>query len=299
MRNVDFFVVGAAKSGTTALYQTLKSADAIGLPKVKEPNHFNTGSSNVPGKGPGDNYATEAIRDPSVYQKNFVTHDSTLKFFDFSVSYLYDDQAASNIFKYNPQAKIIIILRNPIDRAWSHHLHLTRDCRETLSFEDAIEAEQDRMEQQFEFSWHYLEMGLYSQQVKRYLDVFGENAVLILDFKDVVGENCNTLSRLAEFVGVPAIADLSFKQDGFNATGQVKNKFVANILNRPSFLRNIVKKMVPRELGTTIMNRVRNKNLQSEKPVMTDSTRQLLKDYYKEDIQKLSEIVNLDFSNWE
>jgi hypothetical protein len=299
MKNVDFFVVGAAKSGTTSLYQTLKSIETIALPKVKEPNFFNTNSSNVPGKGPGDNYATEVIRDLNTYHNNFTATDSTTKFFDFSVSYLYDDQAAVNIFEYNPQAKIIIILRNPIDRAWSHFLHLKRDCRESLTFEDAIKAEQLRIDRQFEFSWHYLNMGLYSEQVKRYIDLFGKSAVLVLKFEDVVGENRNTLSVLADFVGLPDIENLSFKQEGFNATGQVKNKFVASIVNKPSFLRNVVKKLVPRELGSALMNRIRNKNLETSKPKMAVSTRQLLQNYYADDIRKLAELVNLDLTHWE
>ena len=122
VQRVKFFVVGAAKSGTTTVYNSLLKTNMFSLPLEKEPNRFNTGSSSVPGTGPGDKYATTVLRDEKQYQKNF-RGESNIGAVDFSVAYLYDDMAPIEIFRHNEDAKILIQFADGVN-AYDSGLHV-------------------------------------------------------------------------------------------------------------------------------------------------------------------------------
>lgn len=296
VQSVQFFVVGAAKSGTTTVYNSLLKTNMFSLPLEKEPNRFNTGSSSVPGTGPGDKYATTVLRDEKQYQKNF-RGESNIGAVDFSVAYLYDDMAPIEIFRHNKDAKILIILRNPVDRAYSHYLHMVRDCRETLSFEDALESEEERKKLGYEFSWHYKTMGLYCAQVQRYLELFGENNVLVVKFEDLLSDKQKVEECLNTFFEVPH-GTISLTSEKFNATGTVKNKRMASFVNRPSRLRNFLKKLIPRDAGRYLMNKLRSANLKDEKPSLSIETKTMLVDYYRKDILELSKLTSRSYDDW-
>ena len=293
---VKFFVVGAAKSGTTTVFNSLLKTNMFSLPLEKEPNRFNIGCSLVPGTGPGDKYATTVLRDEKQYQKNF-RGKSSVGAVDFSVAYLYDDMAPIEIFRHNEDAKILIILRNPVDRAYSHYLHMVRDCRETLSFEDALESEEERKKLGYEFSWHYKTMGLYCAQVQRYLELFGENNVLVVKFEDLLSDKQKVEECLNTFFEVPH-GTISLTSEKFNATGTVKNKYMASFVNKPSRLRNFIKNLIPRDAGRYLMNKLRSANLKDVKPNLSIETKIMLVDYYREDISELSRLTNKNFNDW-
>lgn len=290
-----YFVVGAAKAGTTSIYSALKEHGKFSLPIEKEPNKFNTGCSNVPGRGPGDHHATSVLRVQNEYGSNFGKPLNAPRV-DFSVSYLYDDEAPRNIKAHNPQAKILIILRNPIQRAFSHYLHMIRDCRETLSFKDGLAIENERIMSGFEFSWHYKTMGLYSEQVKRYVSLF-DDSVVILKFEDLFNNKQNAQNILADFFDLKT-GTFKLKNDRLNATGNVKSLFLAKVFNRPSAIRNLIKKLIPRDTGRYLMNKFRNANLAPEKPSISADELKMLVDFYSKDIDLLSSALNRDFSDW-
>lgn len=297
---VNTFFIGAAKSGTTSLYKSLENSDLLTLPFEKEPNYFNTGSSNVPGSGPGDTLATINIRDEYSYHKNLLlpkTGNCNIAM-DFSVSYLYDDQAAINIKKYNPDSKFILILRNPIDRAWSHYMHLIRDCREHLTFEDALEEEKSRIRSNYEFSWHYYKMGIYSEQLERYLDTFKEESIKVILFEDLIKNPDSTLFDILDFINHPQPHNISLSKDKFNATGQTKSKILAYIINRPSRIRLIARNIIPRKFGSAALNWLRQKNLSKTKILMNDKTRRLLIQNYENEFNRLSKLINRNVDHW-
>jgi hypothetical protein len=291
----EYFVVGAAKAGTTSIYNALKEHEKFSLPNEKEPNTFNTGCSNVPGKGPGDLHATTVLRRKKECDNNFNEPINASRV-DFSVSYLYDEKAPENIFEHNPGAKILIILRNPIQRAFSHYLHMIRDCRETLSFEGGLKAENKRVREGFEFSWHYKSMGLYNEQVQRYVSSFGEN-VVVLKFEDFFSNKENVEKILAGFFDLEE-GTFKLSRERYNATGTVKNPLLAKIVNRPSAIRNLIKKLIPRETGRYLMSKLRNANLDAKKPAITPEVHNMLIEFYRKDVDLLNNTLELDFSDW-
>lgn len=297
MQKVNLFFVGTAKSSTTSLYQSLKDFQDFNLPVIKEPNFFNTGSSQVPGSGPGDQYATEVIRDLNKYEKNY--NDTSFKKYkcDFSVSYLYDSLAPDSIYNYNPDAKVIVILRNPIDRAWSHYLHLLRDCREELNFEDALRLEERRISDSYEFSWHYFNLGLYSTQIARYKNVFGSSVKFFI-YEEILKDNRRFFEELSIFLDIPLLRECSFSDERFNSTGTIKRPLIAAIVNKPSFIRSMIRALIPRTFGSKVMESVRKFTMDAKKPTMPLCSREDLLNAYSKDIVEVEKILGIDLSIW-
>src|SRR5699024_2758818 len=169
----NLFIVGVAKAATTSLYKYLQSHEDIYFPEHKEPNYLSSPYKTMPHKGTGDDISDrECIYDADVYFNLF--RNRTEKIIgEASVDYLYYYKTADQISELNPQSKIIICLRNPIDRAFSAYWHLINDGREKLSFEEALEKEKERKSKNYEYIWCYKETGMYCKKVKYYLDTFG------------------------------------------------------------------------------------------------------------------------------
>ncbi|WP_334050105.1 sulfotransferase domain-containing protein [Alteromonas gracilis] len=294
------FFVGAAKAGTTSLYRALSRTEAIHLPKIKEPNFFSRGNSLIPGSGPGDIYATDKLSSLSEYlgNLNYGSVDKSIYLSDFSVSYLYDDKAAENIYRQFPQSKIVIVLRNPVIRAFSHYKHLRRDMRETLSFREALDIEEERILQGFEFSWHYKNMGFYYKQVKRYVDLFGSANVKVFIYEEVFKDEKRFFEELAGFLDCSCVADIQFDKSKFNQTGIPRNMFLAKVLNRPNLFRHLVKLILPRKVGGVIAENLRAINFSKDKLELSEDDYSYLHSYYLDDISSLSRLVRKDFSLW-
>ncbi|MCW5935662.1 MAG: sulfotransferase, partial [Fimbriimonadia bacterium] len=157
MRMPNFLIIGAAKSGTTALYFYIKQHPEVFMAKVKEPRFFAYEGGVPEWKGPLDaeNNAW-VITDKEVYTALFNDVSEEKVWGEASPIYLYSEPAPERIKNYAPDAKLVAILRHPIERAYSHYLHLIRDNREPLrDFGKALDLEPERMANGWEWSWHY------------------------------------------------------------------------------------------------------------------------------------------------
>ncbi len=183
----DFIVVGAAKAGTTAIYHWLAGHPNVFLPAVKEPGFFAyAGRSAIPEKGPYDPaYCNQIITDGPSYASLFDTAAGRLTG-DVSPVYLIDGDAAARIAAVRPDARIVILLRNPVERAFSQFMHHMRDSLETCStFEQALDAEEERLRDGWSWGHGYATHGFYAAQIERYLAFFPENQILFLDYRDL------------------------------------------------------------------------------------------------------------------
>src|SRR6056297_715161 len=170
----DFLVVGASKSGTSSIYHYLKQHPDIFLSdEQKEGRYFSRMKGNF--NGPGDSGINEyIIPDIEHYRPLFNNHSNEKAVGDISPEYLYFHQQAIPLIKkiLGDETKIIIILRSPVERAFSGYMHFKRDKRESLSFEEALEKEEERLNNNWIWAWQYKNSGLYYKQVKAYLDNF-------------------------------------------------------------------------------------------------------------------------------
>ncbi len=291
----NFIVVGASKSGTTSLYHYLKQHPDIFLSdKQKEGRYFSKMEGNY--SGPGDaNVDLSIIRNLEEYKALFSNYIGEKAIGDISPEYLYFYKNAIPQIKkdLNDEVKIIIILRSPIDRAFSGYLHFKRDSRETLSFEEGLEKEKERAAKNYIWAWQYKNSGLYSEQVKAYTENFKNVKIIIFDdFKespdDVLKEVCRFLEVDPDFK-----FDTSYK---YNVSGKPRSQALYK-LETSRGLIHFIKKFIPAKLVQKIKNRYTGEK-QMVKPEMSSETKDKLIAFFNDDILKLQEIIQQDLSRW-
>ena len=164
---VDFFIVGAPKAGTTSLYHYLSEHPQIEMSSQKEPDYFSDKAINEQGMYYGKNRVNTLDK----YESLFVQKESVV-YGEASVSYLFYENVPEDIKKYNPNAKIIIMLRNPIERAFSHYLMDYRLGLISDSFENVL-AKISKHKNAHLFYQQYIEVSKYAKQIQRYLAKLG------------------------------------------------------------------------------------------------------------------------------
>jgi hypothetical protein len=198
----DFLILGAQKAGTTALYAYLRRHPAITGPSWKEVSYFDR------------HYA----RGPSWYRGNFpnLLRARGELVGEASPSYLFHPLAPQRGKELLPEARLVALVRNPVDRALSHYNHEVALGREQLSFEDALAAEEDRLQGEdarlradpryFSREWWshtYKARGRYAEQLEHWLEVFPREQLLVLPSEDLLGEPERAHAQVLEFLGAP------------------------------------------------------------------------------------------------
>lgn len=294
------FIIGAAKSGTTSLYNYLCQHPEVFMSPVKEPRFFAYADDPPEMVGPGDeasNEAAGAVYTLDAYRELFeeVTTESIVG--EASPVYLYDENAPRLLHEHCPEATLIAVLRNPIERAYSHYLHLFESGREPLDdFDAALDAEDDRVEAGWEWSWHYKRMGLYGEQLSRYLEYFDREQLKVYRFKPLKEDAV----RFAQTVFRTLNIDASFVPNTgirHRATGVPKLNWLHRFIgNSDHFLRRWSRSVLPKSMRDRILLSVRNANL--KKPPMPDAARTRLAEVYQEDVQQLEALLGCSFSDW-
>lgn len=291
----NFLIVGASKSGTSSIYHYLRQHPEIFLSGIqKEGRYFSQMTGNF--DGPGDKHIDSSItRNLEDYIALFDGFTGETAVGDISPEYLYFFEKSIPLIKktLNDDVKIIIILRSPVDRAFSGYNHYKRDKREFLTFEEALEKEEERSQNNWIWAWQYKNSGLYYRQVKSYLDNFKNVKVLLFeDFNDVPKK---ILREICEFIEVtPNFEfDTSYK---YNVSGDPKNAVLYK-LETSRGLVNFVKKLVPRSVVAKIKNSWSGEK-QMVKTDMKPETRKQLIEFFRDDILKLQELLNKDLSRW-
>jgi hypothetical protein len=285
----SFFIVGAARSGTTSLYCWLKQHPDVFLPEEKEPSYF---------------CHTYGIRDWAKYLSLFEAGKNKTAIGEASTSYLTSPESAEWIRKELSNVRIIILLRNPLERAFSLYNWMVMHGYEWLpTFEIAIQEEDNRFSDlcfrkenpQYFWNYMYYRSGLYCTQVKRYLDVFGRDAVRIFFFEDlrarphqVYEEVCELLAISTEFV--PSFAP----QNPSHAPRYINLQYRFRNMHRSSKLPRLFRRRV-RNIVSSAMRL--NVALGTQRPFPA-KMRETLEKLYQEDILQLSAIARRDLSHW-
>lgn len=291
----DFVCVGSSKCGTTSLYEYLKCHPNIYLPEQKELHFFSSSSLLERPNGPGMKFVlADIIRSKEKYCEIFSDVSVDQIAGDISPSYLSDKKAADSIKESLGNPKIIIMLRNPVDKVFSQYLHLRRAAREKCSFEEALELEKQRGELMWGDMWLYQRSGYYYENVKYYIDLFGKDSVHIILSEKFKNETQQELYRLFNFLQIPSTTIQNTSQE-FNVSALPKSNLVARMTDA-SALTYIAKKVIPRKYGSTLKKLIQNFNL-GERPLLSEKTRERLLSAYKDDINKLESLLNIK-TNW-
>lgn len=295
---VDFFCVGVAKAGTTTLHDLLSLQKNISLPQRKETNYFSFGILGKPTfSGPLDN---SSVNEPTVtsledYINDFDNQAGSLVG-EICPSYVLDG-AAANIYKHNPTAKIIILLREPVSRTNSNYQHLVRDGREHASLEDALAAEEDRLAEGWEWFWGLKRNSMYFDFVNNYIDIFGSDNVKILFFEDFVKNQEHHLKEVMDFIGLDS-TDVVYEEFSSNKSGVVSGKWkhVHRLLLSEGFLNSALRVVIPptlrKKLGLLF------KSATTVKGGVSSETKSLLNSEYSADLHQLNKLVGGRVGEW-
>jgi hypothetical protein len=292
----NFFIVGAPKAGTTAFYLYLKQHPEVFLPESAKEPHFFAPELKHPA----------FVQDPRAYAGLFSGAQLQTRVGEASVFYLYSRRAAGLIRDAGPEARIIIMLRNPVDMIYAlHNEHFTNGIEKYRRFEDALAAER-RREAGTETVPHqvspelylYRKIGLYSSQVERYLDCFPEEQVLFVFFEDFVADVAAQYRRALQFLGVDAAFQPEFPR--VNESRHVRNRTLQRILlARPAFVQKAARALSPEKLRHRILNFAFHLNAPiAKRPPLDPRTRDELSAFFGSDVQKLSRLVGRDLSSW-
>lgn len=307
-----FIVVGANKGGTTSIYHYLKQHKQVYLSPIKEPHFFSQDIDinlfkkefahnklqDIEKYVSGDmkeEYHAAFIRDIEQYKKLFSRVQDQKAIGELSTSYLYSKVAAKEIKNLLPDCKIIICLRNPFERAYSHYrMNLWTGNSNEFDFYKALVEDFNHTPKVWGNAHLYTEIGLYYEQVKRYLDVFGKENVKIIFTEDMKKNAPQVIKELYEFIGVDSsfIPDTSTR---YNEVFTPKYKNITWFLNK-SGIRPLMKRLSPQFLKNIVV-KVFYKG-KGEKGEIPENAKQFMKEKFSDDISKLSLLLNKDLSNW-
>jgi hypothetical protein len=309
----NFFIVGAPKAGTTALYHYLDQHPQIYMSRVKEPCYFASElrpakfSKDVQPlmrrvnldlqeylKGPmSTRHFGGLVMEWKDYLKLFRNANGESAIGESSVCYLWSKTAAAGIASRIPNAKIIMILRNPADRLFSQYLHLVTVGSVRVSFRECVERGLRANRQEFGRYHPFLEFGMYHDQVQRYLDLFPRERIRIYFYEDYQRSALALLQDIFRFLSV----DSGFVPDTSKRHLEPR---VPRLLTTSYLLKKYgawprLKDLIPPALRDTARAVVlrQNKSL-SLKP----EDRSYLVQYYRDDIQKLSKLLDRDLRGW-
>lgn len=295
-----FLIIGAAKAGTTSLYHYLRQHPDVYMPEVKEPRFFAYIDNPPAMVGPGDaasNEASGAVYTLDAYQALFDEVNGETAIGEASVNYLYSETAPRRIQEFLPDVRLIVILRNPVERAYSHYLHLLRAGREPLpDFRDALEAEASRRREGWEWSWHYTRMGFYYEQLTRYLDYFERDQISVYLFDQFKEDSLAVTRQVYEDIGVnPAFTpadSITHAKTGV----PISEWFQRFLLNADHPIRRAARQVLPESMRTKVVKVFQNLNL--SKPPMDEAVRNDLVQLYDEEICRLEDLLQRDLSHW-
>ena len=294
----NFLIVGAAKSGTSSLHNYLNQHPEVFMPsynsegmKVKEPRFLI--KDLVKHRLHNGVWTWEEYK--SLF--NDVIDEKAIGESTVLYLYYYKDAIKNIKEKLGNDVKIIIMLRNPADRAYSAFQHVSRGFKEQNSFEKSLEMEDGRLERVENLTpmVMYKDMGLYHEMVKSYQENFSNVHIVIYDdFRD---DTENEMKKTYQFLGISDNEDIDYVTRHNVGGKRWKNDKMKHLFMKENPIKSVIKRIIPRRLRKGLRNNLvtasTNKVL-----LMKDQTRIMLNDFFREDVRKLSDLLNRDLTHW-
>jgi hypothetical protein len=270
----NFLIIGAAKSGTTSLYQYLRQHPEIFMSEVKETNWF---------AYEGQRDSRYSVRTAQEYERLFdgVTVERAVG--EASPQYMKSTVAADRIAARLPGVRLVAILRNPIDRAYSGYLHSLREAKERRSVDEAMRP-----------GSRYVDQGLYYLQLSRYFERFDRGRINVLLYDDLAADPSVVMRSLYEFLGVDGAfaVDVSTRHNA----GAIPRLPILNwMLSKSVAAFRRVFPSLPK--GSGIVARIKPRLLRPPDPLPPHIRRRLI-DYFRDDVARTGELIGRDLSHW-
>lgn len=294
MNKFDVFIAGAQKSGTSSLSYYLEQNPGIEGHKSREMPYF--------------------VRDRA-YEKDFssvfqeyypVGVQNNRIVLAKSVDIAYTEKAAQRLKEHSPDCKIVMVLRDPVDRAYSAYWHMRREGWETKkTFEEALDVEEERKKEGGDIAIHcsYRDRGHYYRQITRLRKLFGAEDVRILLFRDLKKEPVATCQSVFKFVGT----DPTFRPSTdikLNTAKKARSEWISQqvvnwFFRREDSLRNILAGIIPTPLARRVRESIQGWNrTEFTPPPMNENTRQALAEHFEPHNQKLESLIGRSLDHW-
>jgi hypothetical protein len=294
----DFLIIGAAKSGTTSLYFYLQQHPQIFMPYMKEPFFFA-----FQGQELQDCFLAGKMKENlrvvttlEQYQALFADAPVGSMVGEASTLYLYQPNAAARIKEQIPNVKLIVVLRNPVDRAYSHYQHFVRDGYEPeADFYSAILAEKIRMQQNWFPSYFYFDAGFYSVQLKRYYDLFPKEQIKVFLYEDLQDAEKMTKEIFAFFgLNTDLKIDTGTKH---NLSGDIRFPALYRSVKHSAKIKPFLRRLMPVKAWSRLRAYWEKWII---RPVggMDEEVREELQTLFREDILSLQGLIDRDLSSW-
>ncbi|MBJ18179.1 MAG: sulfotransferase [Deltaproteobacteria bacterium] len=293
----NFLVIGAIKAGTTALYHYLQQHEQVYLTPVKETRFFSFEGARPDFRGPGDRKLVnmDTICDLDTYAKQFYGVTREIAIGEICPSYLYRPRSAERIQHHTPSVKLIAILRNPIERAFSHYVMRLRDGREPCSsFAEALDDEDRRLRDNWG-SGLYCDMGYYGRQLTPYFDRFPRKQIRVYLYEDYLADPDALMADLFRFIGVDETVklDMSVRH---NVAGIIKNPIYRYLWTQTHGIRDLVRPLIPLRMRSVASDFFMNRD--AIRPSFPENIRARLAEQFREDIERLEVMIDRDLSHW-
>jgi hypothetical protein len=296
----DFYVIGAPKAGSTALHEALARHPDLYLSPVKEPKFFLCDGPPTGQRGPGDAHsAQEWVWRPADYERLFAGAPPGSLKGESTPFYLWDRDAQRRIAAATPDARLIAIVRDPVDRAYSNWTHLWCDGLEPeADFLTACDLEDRRAAAGWAPFWRYQDLGRYGGQLAHLLTLFPRDRVHVLRYRELVGEPGPALDGICRFLGVRE--GLVATVPSSNVSTWVEPTPVNRVLQRGVRLGARLGAHAPprvwRAASGPLLDVLRRGD--AHRPALDPAARRVLVDRFREDIGLLSEVVGVSYDDW-
>lgn len=276
----NFFIAGAPRSGTSSLHSYLQDIPGIYMSRIKEPNFFSRNTI------ADDHPMVKPIRDEAEYLRLFDEAGDAPVRGEASPTYLEDPEAPALIDRTSPGSKVLVSLRDPVERLHSHYLMMLNNRPGMGSFMDEIKK---GLAQQYDRSLAVLgpDVGLYSSQVRRFHDVFGADRFKVTIFEETMADVPAALRGILQFLGIEH--DLSdFAAPAQRQYAEARGPVVRYLFGNRLISRT-VEAFIPYELRKQVRNRFLVK--QVAKPALEPDARAFLVDYYSDDVRRVADFL--------
>ena len=290
----NFFIVGGPKCGTTALYTYLKNHPEIFMSRIKEPQFFAADIF-------CDQRTVQTLAD---YLSCFAAARNEKRIGEASTAYLGSRNAAQEIKAFNPNAQIIIALRNPVEVMYAEHSErVFCNVEHIRNFNAALDSGEQRtwrtgpFKNQKVIRLRYRDAARFSQQVGRYFDVFGRENVHVIIYDDFKLNPSNVYRQLLDFLQVSSGSEIDHAV--INANRRVRSMAVQDFLRHPPRHVRRFSQFIPRGLRSALVGCLHKLNVVYEpRPPMEQELRRRLQKEYEPEVEELSRLLDRDLSAW-
>lgn len=287
----NFFILGAPKCGTTTIYEGLAQHPEACMSSVKEPNFFADGYLFSKGF---DSYVSKyfgqcggsAVRGEAT-PRYLRMHDQVIP----RLKQLYSNQE---------MLRFIIVLRDPVKRAWSHYLHQVRNGIEEKEFEEALNLEESRLRDCPELWFGYFKDGLYSEQIRPWFEAYPRENFLILFTHELAADPVSTMKRVYSFLGIDDTFEPEFRREKSNPASKPRSRALSRFLSSDGVIKSLFRTVLSEDFKRAAYLFLIRSNVKpySTPPQMPEESGRQLRIRFSAEIAQLEELLHKDLSCW-